>query len=101
LQPNPPDTDSIRARLAAMLPELRVRYGVRSLAIFGSYARGGQTPGSDIDLVVEFEELPDLYAFVGLGLDLEDALGLKVDVATREMLKKRVAQTALRDLVPV
>jgi uncharacterized protein len=101
MQSAPPDTETIRARLAAMLPELRERYGVQSLALFGSYARGEQTLGSDIDLVVDFDELPDLYAFVGLGLDLEEALGMKVDVATRDMLKKRVAETALRDLVPV
>jgi uncharacterized protein len=84
-----------------MLPERRERYGARTLAIFGAYARGKPTPESDVDLIVEFDELPDLYASVRLGLDLEEALGMKVDVATTDMLKNRAARTALLDMVPI
>lgn len=96
-----PSTDEIRARLAALLPDLRARYTVRSLSIYGSYARGEQTAESDLDLLVEFEKTPDLYAFVGLGLDLEEALGVEVDLATRSMLKPRIAPSVLNDLRPV
>lgn len=96
-----PSTDEIRARLAALLPELRERYTVRSLFIFGSYARDEQTPESDLDLLVDFDETPNLYELVGLGLDLEEALGMKVDIVMREGLKPRVASSVLRDLRPV
>ena len=99
--PAPPSTESVRARLAALLPELRERYGVRSLAIFGSYARGEQTASSDLDVLVEFDPTPDLYQFVGLGLDLEDALGLTVDLATRPVRDPRFGRAVERDLMPV
>ena len=99
--PTPPDTDTIREKLAALLPGLQARYGVRALSIFGSYARGEQTAESDLDVLVDFEKMPDLYTFGNLALDLEEALELDVDVCTRSMLKPRIAPRILRDLVAV
>ena len=97
----PPSTAAVRARLAALLPELRERYAVRSLSVFGSYARGEQTAESDLDLLVEFDEVPGMFAFVDLELELEDRLGLAVDLFTRPMLKPRMAPRVERDLVAV
>ena len=94
-------TEAVRARLAALLPELRSRYSVRSLALFGSYACGEQTPESDLDLLVEFDEMPGLFAFSEMQNGLEDALGLRVDLFTRPMLKPRLAPRIDRDLVAV
>lgn len=101
MQPMPPDTETIRNRLAAMLPGLRAKYGVRSLAIFGSYARGEQTPESDLDVLVQFERTPDLYAFGEMALDLEEALGIRMDLFTRSTLKPRMVPRVDRDLVAV
>ena len=56
---------------------------VRSLAIFGSFARGEQTPESDLDVLVDFDVPPGGIAFVGLATLLENRLGLPVDLATR------------------
>ena len=97
----PPSTDAVRACLAALLPELRAQYGVRSLALFGSYARGEQTLQSDLDVLVEFDEVPGLFAFSEMQLALEDALCLRVDLFTRPMLKPRLAPRVARDLVAV
>ncbi len=97
----PPDTATVRARLAALLPDVRTRYGVRALSIFGSYARGEQTPESDLDLLVDFERTPGLLAFVGLAQLLEDRLGLPVDLATRPMIGDPLAASVAADLVPV
>jgi predicted nucleotidyltransferase len=96
-----PSTGEIRARLAALLPDLRERYTVRSLSIFGSYARGEQTAESDLDLLVEFDKTPDLYALGSMVLDVEDALGLRVDLFTRSTLKARMVPRVDRDLVAV
>ena len=96
-----PSTDEIRARLAALLPELRERYTVRSLSIFGSYARGEQTSESDLDLLVEFDRVPDLYAFGSLVLDIEEALGVQIDLFTRSTLKPRMVPRVDRDLLSV
>ena len=96
-----PTTDEIRARLAALLPELRERYAVRSLSLFGSYARGEQTAESDLDLLVEFDAVPGLLRFVNLQHLLEDRLGVPVDLATRPMIGPRLAPRVQADLVAV
>ncbi len=99
--PAPPSTDSVRARLGELLPELRAEYGVRSLSIFGSYARGEQTAESDLDLLVEFDRVPGMLGFVGLAHTLEDRLGLPVDLATRPMIGPRIVSGVEADLVGV
>lgn len=65
---------------------LKEKYSVKSLAIFGSYARGEQTEASDVDLLVEFEVTPG-FAFIRLADELEQLLGLKVDLLTSQMLR--------------
>jgi uncharacterized protein len=63
--------DEIRAELRAMLPELRERYPVAGLGVFGSYARGEQREGSDLDLLVDFDGPVGIFEF----LDLEEGSG--------------------------
>ena len=67
--------DKILARLQAHEPELR-GMGVRSLALFGSVARGEDTPESDIDLLVSIEPEAELslLGFVGISQRLSDLL---------------------------
>ncbi len=97
----PADLAAALARLAALLPEMRERYAVRSFAVFGSFARGEQTAESDLDVLVEFEHTPGLLAFVGLAQMLEDRLGLPVDLATRPMFGPELSADVQSDLVPV
>ena len=99
--PAPPSSQTVLAHLAALLPALREDYGVRSLSVFGSYARGEQGEGSDLDLLVEFDEVPGLLGFARLQLDLGDRLGIPVDLFTRPMLKPRIAPSVEADLVAV
>ena len=77
-------------RLLELLPELRVRFGVRDLSVFGSVARDEATAASDIDLLVDFEGPATFDGFMGLKLFLEDTLGVKVDLVTRAALKPRL-----------
>jgi hypothetical protein len=67
--------------------ELRVRYGVKDIGIFGSYVREEQTETSDIDVLVEFEKTIGLLEFVGLRNHLSDLLGVKVDLVMKKALK--------------
>lgn len=53
-----PTLDEIKARLKAVLPDLRQRYGVSYLGVFGSWTRGEQRAGSDLDLLVDFDRIP-------------------------------------------
>jgi len=62
--------------------DLRQR-GAKSLAVFGSLARGEATPASDIDLLVEFDRPVGLFEFIRLKLYLEDLTGRGVDLVTR------------------
>jgi len=77
------------------------RHHGRSVAVFGSVARGDETPGSDIDLLVELEPGTRPFAILALGADLEDALGVKVDVGTPEMLRERVRAEVLAEAIPL
>ena len=82
-------------------PLLAERYGVESLEVFGSYVRGEQKSGSDLDLLVTFREDPSLLTFIRLENDLSDALGVKVDLVMKDTLKPTIGQSVLRKAVPV
>jgi uncharacterized protein len=58
---------------------LRRKYAVKSLAVFGSMARGDDREGSDVDILVTFEGKATFDNFMGLKLDLEDLFGCRVD----------------------
>ncbi|NJE00796.1 nucleotidyltransferase family protein [Thermococcus sp. JdF3] len=68
--------------------ELRKRFGVSSIAIFGSYTRGEQTELSDVDILVEFER-PIGWEIVDLKDYLESLLGVKVDLVTKNAVMNR------------
>ena len=58
------------------------QYGLGKVYLFGSYARGEATEESDIDLLVDAENIKGLFALGGLYSDLEDALDKKIDLIT-------------------
>jgi len=64
------------------------KFGVRSIAVFGSYARGDERRSSDIDLLVEFSRPVGLFEFARLKFYLEKRLGREVDLVTPEALRK-------------
>lgn len=66
-------------------------------ALFGSFARGEATEKSDIDLLVRFSR-PIGWAFYGIAEELEKVLGKKVDLATENMINKRIRESVMRDL---
>lgn len=80
--------EGLRRRRAEILGVARNRRAHR-IAVFGSVARGKARPESDLDLLVEFEPGASLLDHVGLCQDLEELLGVGVDVVTRSALKPR------------
>jgi hypothetical protein len=72
------------------LPELRRRFAVRRLAVFGSVARDEATERSDVDVLVDFDGPASFDGYFGLKEELEALLGTRVDLATRAMLKTRI-----------
>lgn len=96
------DLTLLLRQLRLLLPDLRARYGVRSLGVFGSYVRGEQGPGSDLDLLVEFDDRPlSLFDFVRLENEVSDALNLKVDLVEKRALKPYIGQHILAEVVAV
>ncbi len=77
--------------------ELKEKYKVKSIAIFGSYARGEQKETSDIDILVEFYKTPDLIEFVDLKYYLENILGVKVDLVTKNALHPMIREEILKE----
>ncbi len=74
-------------------------FGVTSLSVFGSVARGEAGPGSDVDLLVEFGVPVGLFQFVRLKNYLEKLLGRRVDLATIEALRESMRDQVLREAV--
>lgn len=93
--------DGIRQDLRLHLPELRERYGVTYLGIFGSYVRGEQKKTSDVDILVEFDRPGTLLDFIHLQNDLVDLLGVRVDLVEKSGLKPAIRPYVLAEVVPV
>ena len=87
----------IESKLRAMKPELTEKFHVSSIGYFGSYARGQQNGASDLDLIVEFSQ-PVGWAFFTLESFLEQSLGIKVDLTTKNSLKERIKESILNQV---
>ena len=74
------------AILSRQAPELKARFGVVSLALFGSIARDEGRPDSDVDLLVEFQSSPGLSEYMATKFWLEERLGRPVDLVMRGAL---------------
>ncbi len=73
--------------------------GVLEIGLFGSFARGEQTPESDVDLLVEFSpEHHTFDSFMDLAFFLEDLLGRKVELLTRESLSPHIGEHILAEV---
>lgn len=76
-------------------------FGVKSKALFGSVARGEALPGSDVDLLVEFDRPVGLFGLVALQKRLEDLLGCPVDIGTLDSLKASIRSRVMEECVHV
>jgi uncharacterized protein len=78
--------------LKAEAPALKRKYAVKSLAVFGSMARGDDPEGSDVDVLVTFEEPATFRGFMGLKTDLEELRGRRVDLLTPRCLSPEMGE---------
>lgn len=69
--------------------------------MFGSAARGDDHEGSDLDLLVDLAPDTDLFDLVRIKAELEEVLGIPVDLIPRDGLKDRVRSTATKDAIPL
>ncbi|MFN0035727.1 MAG: nucleotidyltransferase family protein [Saprospiraceae bacterium] len=90
----------IKTTLQSAKPLLMARYPIESMALFGSYARGEATEQSDVDILVEFNGSIG-WQFLTLADELEQMLGLKVDLVSRQGVKPRYFEVIQKDLIYV
>ncbi len=87
--------------LSAQRELLAEKFGVRSLALFGSTARNEATAQSDVDILVGFDGPATSARFFGLQFFLEDLLGRSVDLVTDRALRPELRSYVERDLAHV
>jgi predicted nucleotidyltransferase len=93
----------IQQILEAQKPYLHAKYGVEVIGVFGSYVRNEQRPDSDVDILIELERPPriSLIGLVELEDYLSETLGVRVDIALKKNLRKRIGKRILDEVVPV
>ncbi len=95
--------EEVRQKLREIIPYLSERYGVIEIGVFGSYVRDEQHPDSDLDILVDLGDPPqiDLLDLVNLERYLSTTLGIKVDIAIKSNLRKRIGQRIIDEVIPV
>lgn len=95
------DLDVFIKRLREDLPRFQREYSVRSMGLFGSYIKGRQRKGSDLDILVDFVEVPGMFRFLDLEREISQLLGVRVDLVQKEALKPAIGKRILQEVVTV
>ena len=74
-------------------------YNPKSVGVFGSYARGENNSNSDLDILVDFENTPDLLEIIGIEQTLSEKLGIKDDLITTRSLHPSLKEYVEKDLI--
>jgi uncharacterized protein len=88
-------------QIKKIVTPILIRHGVTKAALFGSMATQTYTPDSDIDILIELDDTYSLLDFVGIKLDLEDALNKKVDLVEYRAVKPALRKYILESPVPI
>ncbi len=89
----------IISKLKSEKINLHKKYRVTRLGLFGSYARGEESPGSDVDILIEFEDVPGMKEFFGAEEYLENLLNKKVDLVRQEALRPELRERIMSGVV--
>jgi hypothetical protein len=92
--------EMLRQKRDAIL-QIAQRHGAHDVRLFGSIARGDNTRDSDVDILVRFEQGRSLFDHGGLIADLEDLLGVQVDVVSEGGMRERFRARVLGEAVPL
>lgn len=91
--------EKIKRKLRELKPFLEENYSVKEIGIFGSYVKGQNKKGSDLDILVEFHEVPDLWTFIELKDFLSKQLKIKVDLVMKSALKPYIGKIILNEVI--
>uniref|UniRef100_A0A7C4TG83 Nucleotidyltransferase n=1 Tax=candidate division WOR-3 bacterium TaxID=2052148 RepID=A0A7C4TG83_UNCW3 len=92
--------DEIKKILEEHKEQIREKYGVVIIGIFGSCAKGEQREGSDVDILIEIER-PIGLKFFELWENLENLLGCKVDLVRLKLLREEIKDDLLKEVVQI
>lgn len=98
---NSKDLKEIMEILKNLDSSIKHNYHAEIIGLFGSYSRGEQKKGSDVDILVKFYEGATLFDFVGLANFLEEKLNLKVDVVSERALRKELKDQIFKEVVTI
>lgn len=91
--------EELKKIIAEKRDEIRKQYKAQIVAVFGSYARADFHADSDLDLLVDMDLGASLFDLVGLQNFLEDRLGCKVDVETRNSLREELRESVFSEAI--
>lgn len=95
------DKQAVLRRLTGSIKEIRQRFSVKSLSIFGSIARDKAGDNSDVDVLVVFDQKANFDGFMELKFYLEDLLGTGVDLVTDKALRPQVRRAIEQEMINV
>ena len=93
--------EQIYETLQQYITKLQEQYQVKTLGVFGSYARGEATDNSDLDLLVEFQGDLTFDKYMDLKFFLEDLFDKKIDLVIRDDLKPQIREKVLEETIHV
>ncbi len=92
--------EKVKKILAERKEDIRKKYGVIILGVFGSIVKGQQKETSDVDILIEIEK-PIGFAFFELWDELEKLLGCKVDLVRHSLIREEIKENILHEVVEI
>jgi len=88
----------MRREIFEKITQMLKNEGAKRIAVFGSYVRGEEKPGSDIDIIVEFSDRKSLLELVRIERELSEFLGIKVDLLTEKSISPYLIDTIKKEM---
>jgi predicted nucleotidyltransferase len=95
------DKHTVLTKLSDCMEEIKKRFSVKTLAIFGSIARDEAVQGSDVDVLVVFEHKGSFDLFMDLKFYLEELLAVQVDLVTDKALRPQIRRAIEQEMIHV
>jgi len=93
--------EEVKAILEANKDNLKEKYKIKTIGIYGSLVRGEQKRRSDIDILVDFEVTIGFFKFLEMEEYLSELVGTKVDLVSRKALKPRIGKYILQEVIQI
>ncbi len=98
------DLETIKQKIALNKDYLQKTYGVEEIGVFGSFARGDNDANSDIDIAIEINHdkaVVGFFEFARMERFLEELLGRKVDLVTKDAIKPYIKEKVLTQMIMI